>query len=152
MISLGLDLSLTGTGVVLLGRDDRPEWKHISTPAKMKLEERFYKILCGIDSYADVADVIVIESPAMQAQGQALTKIFGLNAVVRYDLWEDDKKWVDVAPTSLKKFVTGNGRASKADMIEAVAERWGFHADNDDIADAYGLAVYGIHLHQKEED
>lgn len=45
-----------------------------------------------------------------------------------------------VAPNLLKKFVTGSGSASKAEMLLWVYKRWGVSTKNDNDADAYGLA------------
>jgi Holliday junction resolvasome RuvABC endonuclease subunit len=47
-----------------------------------------------------------------------------------------------VPPTVLKKYVTGKGNASKAQMMEGVAKKWGPQFDNDNLADAYALAQY----------
>ncbi|MCX5318137.1 hypothetical protein [Streptomyces sp. NBC_00154] len=51
-----------------------------------------------------------------------------------------------VAPTSVKKFVTGSGRADKDKMLLAVYMRWQFEAPNHDVADAYTLARIPAHL------
>lgn len=47
-----------------------------------------------------------------------------------------------VPPTSLKKFVTGKGTASKDAMVSAVQSKWSEDVTNNNIADAYGLAEY----------
>lgn len=47
-----------------------------------------------------------------------------------------------VPPTSLKKFITGKGNASKKEVVAAVREKWDSEVKNDNIADAYGLAQY----------
>lgn len=46
---------------------------------------------------------------------------------------------ISVPPTTLKQYVTGNGRASKEDMLAAV-QKWEPLVDNHNVADAYGLA------------
>ncbi|WP_330481350.1 hypothetical protein [Streptomyces sp. NBC_00724] len=51
-----------------------------------------------------------------------------------------------VAPPSVKKFVTGSGRADKDKMMLAVYMRWQFEAPNHDVADAYTLARIAAHL------
>lgn len=51
-----------------------------------------------------------------------------------------------VAPTSVKKYVTGSGRADKDKMLLAVYMRWRFEAPNHDVADAYTLARIAAHL------
>jgi len=52
-----------------------------------------------------------------------------------------------VHPTSLKKFATGNGRATKGDMIRAASERFLVDIRSDDHADA--LCVLWWCLHDK---
>jgi len=47
-----------------------------------------------------------------------------------------------VPPTSLKKFITGKGNASKKEIVKAVQDRWDSSVKNDNVADAYGLACY----------
>lgn len=45
-----------------------------------------------------------------------------------------------VAPTQVKEFATGNGGASKQDVINSVAGLWGVEFKNDNAADAYVMA------------
>lgn len=45
-----------------------------------------------------------------------------------------------VAPSTLKKFITGNGHADKNLILKAVLQKWGLDVDDDNEADAYGLA------------
>ena len=47
-----------------------------------------------------------------------------------------------VAPSLLKQFVTGDGSASKARMMGYVNTRYSYDTDNDNIADAVGLAKF----------
>lgn len=45
-----------------------------------------------------------------------------------------------VAPATVKKFVTGSGRADKDKMMMAVYQRWNHESSSHDAADAYVLA------------
>ncbi|MFC9505368.1 crossover junction endodeoxyribonuclease RuvC [Streptomyces sp. NPDC057002] len=45
-----------------------------------------------------------------------------------------------VAPATVKKFVTGSGRAEKEKILLSVYMRWKFEASGHDAADAYVLA------------
>ncbi|KUL44706.1 hypothetical protein ADL22_12240 [Streptomyces sp. NRRL F-4489] len=45
-----------------------------------------------------------------------------------------------VPPTTLKKFVTGKGNATKQEMIATVSHRYGAIFRDDNLADAYALA------------
>ncbi|MDJ0463177.1 hypothetical protein [Streptomyces sp. H27-C3] len=47
---------------------------------------------------------------------------------------------VIVPPPTLKKYVTGKGTATKQEMIDTVARRYGAIFYNDNLADAYALA------------
>ena len=50
---------------------------------------------------------------------------------------------VAVAPTTLKKFVTGRGNAKKNEMLLGVYKRWGEEFTNDNAADAFSLRQFG---------
>lgn len=63
-----------------------------------------------------------------------------LSGVLRYILYKEGYELELVQPTTLKKFVTGNGSATKVMMAEHVSARWGYEHPSDDVIDAYGLA------------
>ncbi|MEU5425135.1 hypothetical protein AB0H73_05950 [Streptomyces olivoreticuli] len=45
-----------------------------------------------------------------------------------------------VSPPTLKKFATGKGNATKAEMMDTVRTQWGPAFRDDNLADAYALA------------
>lgn len=49
-----------------------------------------------------------------------------------------------VAPTTVKKFATGYGRASKEEMIAAARKRWGPGVKTEHEADALWICAWGI--------
>ncbi len=51
-----------------------------------------------------------------------------------------------VPPPTLKKYVTGKGTASKQEMIDTVARRYGAIFYDDNLADAYALARFAATL------
>jgi len=59
---------------------------------------------------------------------------------------------VDVAPGTVKKLATGNGRASKDEVRAAINKRYGMSVNTTDEADAIavGLAGYWKITHPKE--
>ena len=67
----------------------------------------------------------------------------GLATLVRHSLWLEHIPYVLVAPTSLKKFVTGSGKAEKSQMMLAVFQHFGHTPANDNEADAIGLLYLG---------
>lgn len=46
---------------------------------------------------------------------------------------------ISIPPTTLKQYATGNGRASKEDMVTAV-QKWDSEITDHNLADAYALA------------
>lgn len=52
---------------------------------------------------------------------------------------------LEVPPTVLKKFVTGRGNATKAQMAECVGNLWQYLPEDHNAADSYGLARIGVH-------
>lgn len=56
--------------------------------------------------------------------------------------------WLEVAASTLKKYVTGHGNSPKSAMLEASFRKFGAGSDvigtNDNIVDAYCLARMGI--------
>ena len=67
-----------------------------------------------------------------------------VGAVVRWSLL-DDYSWIEVAPSTAKKFWTGKGNASKQDMLFATWDRYESQL-SDDEADATALAAFGLAL------
>ncbi len=49
----------------------------------------------------------------------------------------------EIAATTIKKFATGSGRASKPDVVRAV-RGWGFDPADDNEADAIALLTYAM--------
>lgn len=68
---------------------------------------------------------------------------YELGAVLRYLMYLTNVLFVEVPPTSLKKFVTGKGNCKKDLMLLNVYKRWDFDTEDDNEADAYGLAQFG---------
>lgn len=99
------------------------------------LTEKFETVFTCYDVKA-----IAIEGYAMQTKfGREIAgELGGMTrvAVVR----ELRKVPLIVPPTSLKKFVTDSGQATKQDMIDGVEAKWGLRMKTHDRADAYGLA------------
>jgi Holliday junction resolvasome RuvABC endonuclease subunit len=85
-------------------------------------------------------DVVIYERPF--ARGQHATRsLWGMAGVLE----ECSTCWnmavLDMPPSTIKKFATGSGKASKQDMI-AAARRFGYTGDNEHEADAICLLKY----------
>ncbi len=87
-------------------------------------------------------DLVVIEGYSFAGKFNNSLQ-YELGACIRMKLYQDEVMFVEVPPTSLKKFVTGKGNAKKDLMLLNVYKRWDFDTEDDNEADAYGLAQFG---------
>lgn len=141
---IGLDLSLTSTGVA--GSDgwvERIRVRDDGTPFN-----RLRAIRDRVRDYASSAtDLVAVEGVAVQSRtGQALTRA-GLWHLVMEDVDARGVPWMQVPPTSLKKYATGKGNAGKDEVLAAAVKRFpAVDVRGNDEADALWLAAIGADL------
>lgn len=138
---LGIDPS-TYTGLCLLDGDQATtKLLNFSSYKGFKRIDLLYKSLANFvdDSNPDLA---VIEGYAY-GNKFSLVLMAEIGAMYRKVLFDRKVSWYTVPPTTLKKFATGKGTASKDDMKSSVIAKWGFSSEFDDIIDAYALARIG---------
>lgn len=162
---IGIDPSLTGTA--LCGwHEDR--MVHVSTLAvpksimKQTSKERAHieRLIWLRDTMHETIDTIVelckapatvinvapfIEGYAYCARGSVFD-MGELGGILRLLLAENYGWFVNVPPTSLKKFVTEKGNSPKEVMLEKTFRKYGLGSDtlkDNNQVDAYGLARFG---------
>lgn len=133
---LALDLSLTSTGYAY----DRP---HIGLEAAtinptMVGPERLDLITCHVLTMAETADLVAIEGYAHGRHNRA-HQIGELGGVIRLTLWRHRIPYLEVAPTKIKKYATGSGRAGKDEVLVEAVRRLGYAGSSRDEADALWL-------------
>lgn len=87
-------------------------------------------------------DLVVVEGYSFANKFTSFTAV-EINAIIRWQLFENDIPYILIPPTALKKFITGKGNCKKQVMLLEVYKRWGVEAKTDDEIDAYGLAMLG---------
>lgn len=145
----GVDLSLTGTGVVVIKDGKIVEQKLIKS--KPSGDQPIHEIermmvivnevtLGCIKKHPEI-QLVAIEGIAFKARNTtAMAQLCGLNYMLRAMLREAEIKFVIVAPSSLKKFITSKGNAQKDNIMLSVFQRYGETLTDNNIADAYGLS------------
>lgn len=144
---VGIDPSLTATGVCGAGLP----FTVPTSPTGSAIAERLGRIqgIAGhIANSTPWAALVVIEGPSFGPQNRAG------QAHLRAGLW-----WhiaatmtaracdlVEVPPATLKKFATGKGNATKADMRMALYKRAELDIADDNQVDAWWLLQVGLHL------
>lgn len=137
---MGFDLSVRATGLALTDgtcRTIRPVNK--PTPPSARLHELVHRIGARID--AQPPAVAVIEGYGYNSA--RMVRNVELGGAVRLLLHARRIPYIEIAPNSLKLWATGNGHATKDDMI-AAARANGGEIRNDDEADAYLLRLAGL--------
>ncbi len=149
---VGLDLSLTATGITILSGGKKIYSGVIkSKPTGKKPTDELLRLKSIVQSIGDILanngvepDLVAIENLAFGVRNAtALTQLAGLNYFVRdmcrYRGWP----FILVAPMTLKKFITGSGKSDKNVMLLETFKRYGESFLNDNESDSYGLAQIG---------
>lgn len=132
---IGLDVSLTCTGVAGAGWTDR-----IRT--KLRGDERLAYLENTIADFIRPADLVAMEGPSYGHSGPRFHEdLAGLRVLVRRYCHRHQIPYALIPPNNLKLYTAGRGNATKGEVHAAVADRYGVHTDGPgryDEADAYG--------------
>lgn len=154
---LGLDISLTSTGVVCIGSDSKilsQKLVRIKSEGRKKEKEiRLIRdnIMKEILKHNKKDTKIMIEDfaygiLAMRVNGKPICnnafEMGGLGYAVRIKLLEYGYEFGCIPPTSLKKWATGVGNCKKDIMIKEAYKQCGEDFDSNDLCDAWWLAKY----------
>lgn len=134
---LALDLGSTMGAATYNGE----RWVTKSFTFTGKRPEKLSKLLLWL-VHLQRRDLIVYERPFCRGL-HATRMLWGMAGII--EAWAEDNEIpvVDQVPSAIKKWATGNGRASKQDMID-VAAIWGHPDLNDHEADALLLGLYTL--------
>ncbi|MFB4424847.1 hypothetical protein C5F59_027675 [Streptomyces sp. QL37] len=139
---IGLDLSLTCTGVAGVG------WTDI-VRTKRRGDARLHYLATAVGDFIKAADMVVMEGPSFGHGAMAgHEELAGLRILVRQYCYRHRIPYGVVPPSSLKMFATGRGNATKGEVRSGVADRYGHHTEGVgryDQADAYTALAMGLH-------
>ena len=142
---LGLDLSLTGSGLCLIDNNYQIIGeKKLSAPGLSGvgrlyfLEMEFNNI---ISAYINDLSCIYccIENPAYRAEGRIID-IGEWLGICKLNLYKKGIPFIPVAPSQLKKYILGKGVGNKTLILLDIFKRYKIEIRDDDIGDAYVLA------------
>lgn len=146
---LGCDPSLQGFGWALVSEGrlvSHQRWHHGPSPCRLTCFKEWFDHQMPEETPA----LVVIEGYAFGARNgrEALGELGGLLRHALY-LWE--VPWITVPPPSLKLWITGQGRASKAAMRKALVGRLPKDEKlSHDEVDAYALGLLGEAFLQRQ--
>lgn len=139
---MGLDISLTSTGMSIDGRTST-----IST--KFRGAERLSIVSYEVahTCFTEQVDCVILEGYSFASKNSHAHSIGELGGCIRMRLWEAGVPFVEVPPTSRAKFATGKGNAGKTEVISAISSKTGLvfsGAGADDECDAWILEQMGL--------
>ena len=146
---IGIDLSLTGTGVVVLDDDGNLLEKHlISTSSKQTIEERILKIANTIKEITNQYKLCTffIEGLSFGSRGQKMLELAALHYFVRIDVYCSHHVYHVIPPTKVKKYITGKGNCEKNLMLLKAYKKWNIEFEDDNVCDAFCMAKYGYEV------
>lgn len=148
---VGVDPSLSGTGLVILDEDGQVVEAVSLKAGKEDDPLRFMEVTKRIRKHLNPAtDKVLIEGFSLGSRGAGVSKMFGIGWTIRIMLTEEVFQWQEVPPTSLKKFASNKGNAKKEDLVLPVYKKWGFETVSNDILDAYVLSKMAWSMYNPE--
>lgn len=134
---IGLDLSLTSTGYSNGENCDVIQVSSTGVVRLIKISETIGNLITELK-----VNLAVIEGYAFSSRKSHAHSLGELGGVVRVMLHRMEIPYIEIAPTSRAKFVTGKGNASKNEVISFVSAKTGLVWTNpgaDDKCDAWIL-------------
>ena len=156
-IYVGLDQSLTGTGLVIL--DDQAKLLSVNLfktePGLTPMDEikrfidLFQRVHAEIGQIAAGRPVCVIMEDFAFSQPHQMAALGGLGWHFRIMMSRTNWHFCACGTGTLKKVATGKGSGEKAMVILGIYKRWTFEASDNNIADAYVLARISLTAYAK---
>lgn len=145
---VGLDISSTNVGVSIIDLKGNLLGFELISPKDKKLELRGLEILKRIEKIFEEFDQVPVavglEWSSFASKGRVID-LTALNGAVYYFLLKKGYLTYRFAPTTIKKFFTGNGRSKKEDMSKACDESVlnqfrEKYKKLDDLVDSFAIA------------
>lgn len=147
MSALGLDLSLTSTGMAQVDDDGTYATMRVKPRPGMAGHERMNWLVEWICDHGGRPALVLVEGPSYGNQGTGRQsghhERAGLWWLVTNRLYNAGLHIVVVPPAALKRYATGKGNAGKDDVLREVVRRFPAFTGGNDEADALVLAAMG---------
>jgi Holliday junction resolvasome RuvABC endonuclease subunit len=149
---LGIDASYTCTGLVVLDSSFKvitSSGIRIPTgPGRMLRAGKALHLFIGDLTKSCVITKSVIEDAAYGAPSRiTVAKLMQLTGVFKFILEAHNIDWLELSPSSAKKWITGKGNAEKHVVAQEIKAQFGIQFQNDkgfDLSDATALAIWGV--------
>jgi len=140
---VGMDPSYNGFAIVIMDKNaEIVDQILLKSKTKDEAEDRIIQLEKGFAFVATLVGLhkVYIEGPSYASNGAFVLQMGALHYYLRIFFRKNNVNFKVVTPNGLKKFVTGKGTAKKELMLLNVYKKWNVEFDDNNLADAYGLA------------
>lgn len=132
---LALDLSLTSTGYAVARDGMRAGTLPPGNRRGCARLDWIARAVINLAVTDPAAHLVALEGYAFGRPNQA-HQIGELGGAVRLELWRRGMPYIEVPPSTVKKYATGSGAAKKEQMLAEAIRRLGYQGSSHDVADA----------------
>jgi len=145
---VGLDPSYNSFGLIVIDQEGKiVEQKLLISDTKDEAEDRIISLEKEFDFIPKILGLqsVYMEGPSYSSDGAFILQMGALHYYLRIFFRKKNIDYNIIAPGTLKKFITDDGRAKKDLILLKTYKKWGVEFDVHDLADAYGLARMALH-------
>jgi Holliday junction resolvasome RuvABC endonuclease subunit len=152
-VAVGIDQSLTGFAVAVVDVVEPSNYEIWVYKSPYRGVQRLNDIAEWLTAKLDFLDGngndiydIAMEGSVLQSQSASvLGELIGTVKLTLFTVFKDSNSQIlrtplQVPPMTLKKFVSGKGNAKKDEIMLQIYKRYGVEINENNAADAYGLA------------
>lgn len=156
---LALDPSLSCTGICVMSDNEEVIFiDKIHTSPKDEEDKRIYTVCKYIENIIQKysINIIALEGQYHSVNAKTGLQLSRLRGAIAYVIQENNAKSIYMQPATVRKLLTGNGRASKEDVYDYIVDKYKGHKflesimpfcdrsckdKNSDIYDAISIAL-----------
>lgn len=150
MIILGLDVSLRSTGLALLMPESISSWT-VKSKAPTTVNDMAKRLMASLEHIISLYNkdlIVFIEDYAFGKFGNSgsVASLIELTGILQYGLYQASIRYYKVAPTAVKKFLSGKGILPKDQIPLLIYKKFNLTPDTVDACDALAIADFGYSL------
>jgi len=151
---LGLDISYTDTGMVIIDQDDNILMQRPIKTDPAHFSNKFERI-AYILTEIGLPQITLgcIEDYHFGKNAQTSISLVELGFSIRKNFYANKIPFFTAVPSQIKKLATGSGKSGeKAIILKEVYKKWGFDCNDNNVADAYAMAQLAKYVYSYDKN
>jgi len=147
---VGIDSSLTSTGIAIIRGEYRKLYNILSKPNVYRTKEERVKYIATqvIRRVKEEQKILSAKTIGWGTEDYAMSRRMGrgldlaeVGCLIKQTMWGlTGHLPIKINPKTLKKFITGRGNVQKNQHLLYAYTKWDFKFPNDDVCDAFAIA------------